>query len=1645
MTTLPPAHALPVSLDQIEHWLDGGFYLQVHPHVEALLAGDARAVSLAGRALRSLGAERAGELLALRLGRRQRGDAQAVIGLIRTCIYRRGPYAGWQALARYPLPAQAPLAERAEYLSLRAFLLSLLRDFSAARVLSTQARELNPQDPWLWVEWAYCCEREDRYDEALAACDEALALFPGFRAAQQKRAALLMLCQREEEALALLDAAFAGSECAGLGMQLFDLCFERGEHARCAGLIERISALLPRADKWTLSSLAARRADLALAAGDLARARSEAEAVQGSVFYRHIGERIAQGMSPQRVMLPVGFVRQHWNTCAPATLAALSAYWGRAADHLEIAEKICYDGTADHSERSWAADNGFIAREFRVDWPTACALLDAGIPFTLATVYTAGGHLQAVIGYDALRASLLIRDPFQPTHAEFDAEALFAQHASSGPRGMILLPPEEAGRLAGISLPDADEWDLYHRLLSALDGHDRAAASAAQAQLQASAPGHRLTLQGARVLAMYDGDEPEILRGTDALLERFPDDVNLQLSRGASLWAIGGRAAHIEWLAQLATRPGADPLILMRYADRLAEDGRRQQQAMGIIRSALRRAGGNGRLWSQWAVLTWQAGDTRAALPLYRHAATLIDTDEDYAACYFRACHYLGDTETGLALLRERCERLGRKAAAPLLTLFEQLDNLARSDEAFAVLDQALAWHPEDAALRTYCAEVWLRNGDLARAGQLLEAISSPVRRANWLRAQALLLDARGETAAALDHAREASALEPLNLRHHRHVADLLSRHESRAVAVAWLADACRQHPRHYALNRLYYDWLPDEAETIERQLRHMADTHPGDVWVMRELATQLTRGGRYDEALQLARAAVARAPRQAETHGVLAFVLLRQHGYGAALPHLQQAVQLSIDYDYAFNVLIDSAPDEAQARAAIDLVRGELQRQVTTGDSLLNFQECARRHLPADEVLAVMREAHAARPDLWHAWAALGIQLTSMGRPAEALPVFEEALGRFSMLPRLFVEAAEALKLLGQREAARERLQRALALSPAWNRAVHLYVDIAAEEGQGWEEAEQVLRHALSREPQNADLRALQGWLLEQRGEHGAAFEAISASLKLDPRPRWVWASAQRLCEARQCMADFEALLQEVEQSRAGDPWAWMVRARHDADDAAALAAAERAISLDPRLIAAWEARCERLLKLGRGEGIAALLAEAGWPDGILPIELQLWQLRARREQDKAGAVSALQALLADAPMHYAGWCLLADWADADEDHPGYIAAAQAMQRIAPTAAQAQVYLGHALIKAGRHDEALAPLRSALTIEPGYAFAAWQLSVAALEGSEPAAAIEAAEILWPHRPRADLAARATRGACRAGLQEEAERWFLRTLELAGNDKEPVEEALQAMTKAGWQAQLGPLTERAIRAGQCAWEAASLWLRAQRKQYAPRPLLARLDGLIREEAGVVLKMVLLDEAGTQRDRALLDCLLRDYHPLLRAHDSTWGMGSYALQRLDENREVLRWMGDWRDRPDAPVWALGNLALAHASLGDFEAAAGVAAQVLARRPDDQDARLWQLVAHAAGGRHAELADGLQRLAEWQREDWMEPVMSLLHAYHEAVSARRFFAAIRVFRRIAPDKPGLIPLHHLARRLGRHLAWRVAPLWAAPFLWLALDGG
>src|SRR5262249_27249133 len=149
-------------------------------------------------------------------------------------------------------------------------------------------------------------------------------------------------------------------------------------------------------------------------------------------------------------------------------------------------------------------------------------------PFTFTTIDPNNAHLQAIIGYDNRRSTLCVRDPYFRNSGDALAADFLDRYRAHGPRGMMLVPAAEAPRLARRALPDEKVWDAVDKRDGALIRHDRGAAGAVVAQMQADEPDHRLTIEARRRLASYDGNAAENLAAVSALADQFPKNQTWQ-------------------------------------------------------------------------------------------------------------------------------------------------------------------------------------------------------------------------------------------------------------------------------------------------------------------------------------------------------------------------------------------------------------------------------------------------------------------------------------------------------------------------------------------------------------------------------------------------------------------------------------------------------------------------------------------------------------------------------------------------------------------------------------------------------------------------------------------------------------------------------------------------------------------------------------------------------------------------------------------------------------------------------------------------------------------------------------------------------------------------------------------------------------
>jgi tetratricopeptide (TPR) repeat protein len=1632
---------------QARHACDLGHFQQAWAWAPELAQiDDPQAGLVLSRMLSHVGQRRLAQALSLRLWRAHPGRTDVMVDAIRAQAYQRGPHRAWCLLQGHAPAPDASAHERAEYDSLLAYTLAQLRDFVNAERLHAQALAASPQDPWLRVEHSYSLELADRYDEALARADEALRLMPAYRPALQQKIDLLTLLGRGDEALALSRQASAQAESGALDAALHSLLMERGELAEAEQALDRCVRHWPWPDGGTLAWLNGHRADLELLKGRRMDALRAARAVP-LPFQVQLADRLEKiDRLQKRVIWPVEFVRQHHNTCAPATLTALSRYWGRTVNHLEVAEEICYDGTAHHSERRWAESQGWWVREFTVDWATSQALLDAGVPFALTTTATQSGHLQAVIGYDDWRGSLLIRDPFKASANEFAAGPFFADQASNGPRGMLMLPPQEVHRIAHIPLPDMALWDSAHRVVLALTEHDRPRALSALAPMCEASPEHRLTLVAQRSLASYDHNDAEVLALTERLLLLHPHDANLSLAKARLLAVLGSREQVQAWWAEVMAQPRFDPVLAVRHAQFLMEDGRALGTAKAWLNRALRHAPTDASAWHALALAHGAQGQHEASLPFHRIASCLQDSNEYHAETYVAAARVVGQTEQAMAHLAHRVDRLGALAAGPWITHFQQLDLQERTAEGLALLERALSLRPLDPELLLFKAEVDLRHGRRDPGWACLQAASSLAKRTSWLRCQALFLRDEGRWCEAVEVAREVASLEPLNVDAHRTVVQWLSRSEGLQQAQQYLHEVASRHPQHFELQRLRLSLVPeDDTQAQAEVLDQMLAINPVDAWTHREKAFKLGKGRRLPEALEHAQTAVSLSPTVTQSHAALAYVQWRMGDLASARQGFRQALTLTVDNQYALSSLVDLETTREGRLQALAFIQQALVDQVTLGDGLLAFHEQAAGTLEPQALLDWLSQSVQWRPDLWQTWAALAMQHIRLGQGEEALRVLDQASERFPLLSRLPIERARALLLLARREEARESYLHALRLSPGWPWAVRMFVDSIGDEGRDIDRALPVLDQALLRQPDHADLLGLRAWVHCMAKRLPQALQDAQAGVQHDPAAKWIW---DLLARAAQDLGQTELVSQTAEAvaaSRPGDVLAWQRVAEFGATPQRRSEAADHGAQLEPRNEGMAHVRLNLWLAEGRHEDIAAFLAAPPWPEAVPPHVLA-FKARSLRAQGQAqAAIEALLLLLQREPDQVALWRDLADWCHEAGRRDEQEKAARALVRLAPLHAMCHGYLGQALRAQGEPEEALQAYRKALVLDPSYRFAAFETIELLFERQAWDEADAQLHALEQGEFEAPVALRRLRWAQAVRHRQRGVDSAIALVTRSDLHPDFHTEAVKLIRHSPWPVNFSEAVEAAFKQGWCARPALLLWLEHQGGGWLPGALRRDVDrALAHDPSGALLRTTVL-WAGDKIDRHWLDHLLRKHRAAITADVEAWALAGASFLTQRRHAQAIDWMKDWRQRADVPAWALDNLAYCLRQLLRDQEAAEVTARSLSLEPNNPDAWVWQAVDAARGRDHASLKQRLAQLEASELRPYYRGFRMALQAYQEAVQAGRSGLALRTFAQLKTAAREDKVLRKVLKSLCHRLVAEHTPTWLKPWRWLQFQVG
>jgi len=1040
---------------EISELYNNGLYLQAYERAQVAgplkLWTGRRSRLYAARLANHLGSPRVGRTLFRIAHRKFPTDPEVTYFHTYAMTGRRGVYESLKRVEQYNNLPEASDEIRADWFSLRALLCAVVRDFENADRWIQQSLELQPDRSWIHVQHSIVLDVQDRSEEAFAASEKALQLRPSFRPAVQNMASRLVQAHRDDEAIDLLQKGIETIEAGDLRTQLGSLFLELERYEEARKLFSNIENYFPmlKMEPKVVEALAAMNSDMHYYCGDHLEAAKHAKKTNAE-FHEEIAKRLEDpDFEGKRVRLDVEFVRQDHMTCAPATLTSIARYWDKPAEHLDIVEEICYDGTPAHNERRWAIEAGYETREFRLTWESAVSLIDRGIPFTLTTTEPGSAHLQAVIGYDAYRHTFLVRDPGDRHSREFDAKNTIERYESTGPRAMAMVPKDKADLLDGLELPESKFYDVYFKLQLCLEKHDRSKAAQVVEKLVQMDPNHRMTLNAKSVIARYDSDLSATLETTEAQLTKYPKDANLQLARLACLSELGKAKDRIEMLRELNDDPKCHPVFWTQLANELMGDAREKENVDYLIRRSLKYQSEMPTPYSLMGSIKFEERLEDEAVEAFRLAACIDDKNEGRAKQYFYACRITNDTSKALSYLEDRVKRFETRSSLPARTLCWAYDQLENTKDSIRVLQSAYKIHRKDGEFLLYAAQYFSGLGKFEKAEQLL-AKAKPVAHAQtWTRVAALVASYQGKNANALKYWTSLIKKDPLDMVAHRFATGLLADAGGSEAALKHLRTHVDRFPYSYALRSMLIDWVKQGTrDEIETELNEFLRHHPEDAWAHRELASLHLSSREFELAEQhIAKAEEVEPDSLGDCLLRARFHQIRNEA-PQAKEQFRKAIKISIDNEYAMAGLIQCCNTKADREEQLAFVLDELKRQVGLGEGLLVYHAVAQTCLDADELYESLNQILLESDERWQSWVAVCRQLSDMQKHDEAIELATQGAKKFPLLPRMWMELANANASAGRIDDEIAALRKAKEINPNWSELIRMLAEALDKKG---------------------------------------------------------------------------------------------------------------------------------------------------------------------------------------------------------------------------------------------------------------------------------------------------------------------------------------------------------------------------------------------------------------------------------------------------------------------------------------------------------------------------------------------------------------------------------------------------------------------
>ena len=1065
---------------------------------------------------------------------------------------------------------------------------------------------------------------------------------------------------------------------------------------------------------------------------------------------------------------------------------------------------------------------------------------------------------------------------------------------------------------------------------------------------------------------IYDANPTGVLSALEKLLEKYPEDSLLQLSRLSRLRELAKRDERLETLERLSNRKDAHPAFLNQLAQELSADAREHSRALDLLKRAIRRNPLDpGNYYVRAGILCDQLKFDEA-LDLYRFAASLDDKNEAAAEAYFRMAQYRKKTDVALDWIRRRVKRFGKISSQPVRTLDWALRRLSRDNEGVEAVEEAIALRPDDGELLLYAADIeaYATISHIERAKELYRLAEGRCSRTDWLRTGARLASYQSQHQESLRIWREIVELQPMAVDAHRAIAGILSETEGQAAAQAHVRAAAERFPHHQPLLALWIEWLHEEpVEVSEPVIRRLIELNPADAWAHRELGFLLTKQRRLDEAKQCADAAGKLDPTHTAWFHLKAEIFSMEDRFAEARKEYREALKLSIDNDFAMNELLNCCETTEERLVELEFIRHELTNQVIYGDGLLNYRASASRLLDPDELLRLLREALEARRDLWHAWSAVIRQLSDMNRLDEAFELACQATDRFPLMPRVWMDRALVCQFRLDAEGEIAALEKCCEISPNWTEATRQLSDVYLRKSN-FAKAEELLKRAITLSPQDG---INYGWVAElkwRQDEQEEAFQNLERAVQLSPGYSWAW-DCLRIwsAEANQPDRPLRAA-RELAEHRPGEARSWLFLGRMMAGNESLLeerlAALKKAIELEPRCTAAFDQMARALQSAGRTDEALAACAPPIFGDHP-PVDLVACAAWIQWQNGKRDlAVEQMRQAVKQDPSYYPGWSQLSDWLEEMKDYPGSLEASRMMVRLNPHVEGSLGHLAQALLNHGNRDEAKEAFRRAFEMFPGYQFAGLWLFDLQVEDGEIPQATETLSVLDTHSSGPFVASKRAILATRTDDRKTAQSAFRELCLDDDTNPWPLRAAYDAMHQANWLSVVRDTAEKTFQAEKIHPQVGPRWIQAHADDNR-WDLNGQLKVLMEHHphsGGLAVYdwvKALLDKGRNNQFKKFA----KQDESWLRKSTFAWGSVGWGFTRIREYELAYKWLKDWRDQTEAEPWMLVNAVEACREQGKHEEAAEISRHALSLSPDGGSAlhQIWLAVNSIERGDYA----------------------------------------------------------------------------------------